>query len=341
MESIPKSTTEFLIEKVTQALGGEETGEKFSLHNGQVARMIVERRTHRDSVSGDERMDEYPRAYVNLEVPRAEAAVIAAVTTLRGETIEKRDMLKAHRQLPAARWHEAALRALGTDEPRPEMPPGLKGATTKDVREGYRFKLADELLRQYRANYGELPPAEQARLVIQVLERINEFLEATRRLALCIHHADPSEGLPRTPIKNAQRDVRAAELRDIEGLSFVKIGKTLGIKQFQSEEQKGDNRRVREEIVPNGRRILREALGDTGYQRHIESGQAERQRRGRLERDELEIEDWAEMIGVPVKVMRPILEGSEEDFVASRAMLDDVQAFMAALARYGWTKLPR
>lgn len=286
-------------------------------------------------------MDDYPRAYVDLDVPRAEAAVIAAVTTLRGKTIEKKDTLKVHRQLPAARWNDAAMRAVVAGEPRPEEPAELKEATAGDVFAGRKFMLADDLLRHYRDDYGELPAAEQARLVIQVLERTNEFLEAARRLALCIQHADPTGGLPTTPVKNAERDVRAAELRDIEGLSFVEIGKRLGVKQFPSEEHKGDNKRVREEIVPNGRRILREALGDEGYQQHIEFGRAERARRRSLPQDELEIEDWAEMIGVSVEDMRLILEGSEEDILAARLGLDGFQAFMAGLARYGWTKLPK
>ena len=110
MGSIPKSTTELLIQKLTQALGGEDAGTKVSLHNGQVARIVIERRRHQDLVSKDEQRDEYPRAYVNLDMPRVEAAVIAAITTPRGETIEDgKEILKAPRQLLAARWGEAAL----------------------------------------------------------------------------------------------------------------------------------------------------------------------------------------------------------------------------------------
>lgn len=148
-------------------------------------------------------------------------------------------------------------------------------------------------MQHYRADYSELSPDEQGRLLIQILGHTNKFLEAARRLVLCIQHADPNEGLPTNPIKNAERDVRAAELREIEKLSFVEIGKKIGVEQFKSEEHKGDNKRVREEIVPNGQRILREALGDAGYQQHIDSGRAERARRRKLSQDELEIEDWA------------------------------------------------
>jgi hypothetical protein len=341
MASIPKST-ELLIQKVTQAISGEEPGKKITLHNGQVARVVFERRTYQAPVSDDgDRMDEYPRAYVDLGVPRADAAVIAAVTALRGETIAEKEMLYVHRQLPAARWNDAALRTLGTDEPRPEAPSELNGAKEGDVFKGYRFMLADDLLRHFRDDYGERPLTEQVRLVIQVLQRTNEFLEAARRLALCIQHADPSGGLPTTPIKNAERDVRAAELRDIEGLSFVEIGKRLKVKQFSSEKVKGDNRRLREEIVPNGRKILREALGDAGYQEHIKSAKAVRERHRNLSKEERKIEDWAELVRVSGDDMRRMMTGTEEDFAAVAATLDEIQAFQAALARYGHLRLPR
>jgi hypothetical protein len=221
------------------------------------------------------------------------------------------------------------------------VPPELEGATIGDVFRGYRFKLADDLLRHYRVDYGELSSAEQARLVMQVLGHTNVLLEAARRLALCIQHANPSKGLPSNPIKKANRDVRAAELRDIEGLSYVEIGKRLSVPQFPSEQHKGDNQRVREEIVPNGRMILRTALGDQGYQQHIESAKAEIERRRHMSEEERNIEHWAHLTGIPVEDMRRILTGDEEDSAAAAAKLGEVQVVIARLARYAWTRSPR
>ena len=91
MGSIPKSTNELLIEKLTEALGSETSAEKFSLHNGQVARMIIERRTHHEPVSEDQQMDDYPRAYVDLDVPVvapcAGFAAISGADRLIGEGV--------------------------------------------------------------------------------------------------------------------------------------------------------------------------------------------------------------------------------------------------------------
>jgi hypothetical protein len=46
--------------------------------------------------------DEYPRAYGDLDVPRTEQAIVASVVALRGEKVEKSEMLKVRKQLPAA-----------------------------------------------------------------------------------------------------------------------------------------------------------------------------------------------------------------------------------------------
>jgi hypothetical protein len=59
---------------------------------------------------------------------------------------------------------------------------------------------------------------EQVALTTRFVEHANEFLDALRELFACLQYGDPYRGLPNTPIKQAARDVRSAELRDIEDL---------------------------------------------------------------------------------------------------------------------------
>jgi hypothetical protein len=301
MESIPKDLNELV--ELLKGASSEVPGEKFPLTNRQAARVSVERREHLDPATLEKVEDEYPRAYISLEVPRVEQAIIAAVTALRYERVEKRDMLKVHRQLPAARWTQQALEGLAAGEQEPEEPSSASGATLTDAFEGFRFMLADELIKHYRPDFEDMAPGEQSGLVIQVLERSGEFMEALRRLALTIQHAEPREGLLRSPIKEADRDVRAAELRDIDELSYVEIGKRLGVSQskYELDVKPYDNHQVRKHVVPNGRAVLKAAWGQDGYARYVESSKVEKQRRRTLSKEELQIERFAEISKYPLK----------------------------------------
>jgi hypothetical protein len=114
MESIPKSATDLL--QLLQSVAEVESSERFWLDNGQLARISIERRVSVDSTTLVREEDEYPRAYVDLDVPRTEQAIVTSVVALRGEKVKKSEMLKVHKQLPAARWIHQALSAWAADE---------------------------------------------------------------------------------------------------------------------------------------------------------------------------------------------------------------------------------
>lgn len=340
MDSIPKDLGELI--ELLKSAAVKESGELFRLSDRQMARVIVERREHSAPVTLERVLDEYPRAHISLDVPRIEQAIIAAVTALRHERVEDREMLKARRQLPAARWTEQALLALAAGEQEPEEPASTAGATIEDAFGGFRFKLADELLGHYRPDFRDMTPDEQSNLIIQVIVSSNKFMDALRNLALTIQHANPNQDLPRSPVKKASRDVRAAELREIDGLSFVEIGKRLSIRQSKHEitVKPYDNREVRKVIVPNGIRILKAALGQDGYDRYVETSKIERQRHHGLSHEELQIERFAAIVKIPADRMRNLMEVPPEEFKEGAKSLDEQQRFLAEVARAAWQTLP-
>jgi hypothetical protein len=187
-----------------------------------------------------------------------------------------------------------------------------------------------------------MPRLDQAALVKRVLEKVNKYLEALRELMLCVQHGRPYEGLPNTPVKEAARDMRAAELKDIERLSYKEIGQRLGVPQTPSDKRRGDNTRVRTKIVRQGRAYFEKALGgEEGYKQYVDSSRAEIARRQSLDEDERYIEDYAEISKLPVSTMRRIMTATYDELATWQQTLDpnhpdDQQIFLAIMFGRMW-----
>jgi hypothetical protein len=325
MESIPTNIEE-LLELLKNAATKDEPSTRFRLNNGQVARI-----SHvRDEDSG------YTRANVSLETPRIEKAIVAAIVALKGEEIEP---TRVRRSLATAKWTRESLLALAVGDPKPEKPVSLSRATAGDAKDGFGLLYVEELLRHYRPDFDDMTEYDQATLVTRIVEHANDFLDSLRKLAAGIQHADPYGGLPNSPVKKAARDVRAAELRDIEELNLVEIGERLGVKQSENDTVRRDNYRVRR-LVKQGRSTLKNALGgEDAYNEFIGSAKRERERWRSLDKESRYIERYAELLKVPAESMRRIMTGTDEDWAEEAQALDEVRSFLAAMARVGWTTL--
>lgn len=331
MDSIPKDA-KGLLKLLESSLGNfPEKQERFKLPGGEQARFSLER---------DEE-SEYPTAKIQLGVPRIEQAIIAAVVALQGEQTQRKRLLRVPCALGAARWTRRAFEALARGEPRPDEPPELKKARVGDTFAGFAYTHVEKLLRHYRPDFDDMPQQDQAALISRVLEKTNKFLDALRELALCIQQAHPYKGLPNSPVKKAARDVKAAELRDIEGMSYTEIGKQLQVNQSENDLIRGDNYRVRTQLVPNGRRILISAWGDEGYKEHIVSSKTEKQRWTALSEDLRDAERYADILDIEPDSMHRMLTASESEFMEEVADLDEKDRFLAAWARAAWQTLPR
>jgi hypothetical protein len=332
MDSIPENTEQLLKLLRDTAVRDGDAGRRFRLNNGQLARLSFKR----------ERDNEYPHAVVSLDPPPTEQAIIAALVALYGKRVEEKNLRRVDRALLGAHWYEQALEALAKGEPLPDDPPGADNVTPDDTLDGFRYLYVEDLLRHYRPDFDNIPRWDQVALVTRVLEKTNEYLNALRALVLCVQHGHPYEGIPNTPVKEAARDVRAAELRDIEGLSYAEIGKRVDVGQTPSDKSKGDNTRVRTRVVPKGRAYFKQALGgEEGYWEYVNSRKAERKRRLSLEEDSRAIEDNAEILKLPIERMRHIMTCTWEELNKEIQALDhkhpdDQRIFLAIVFGRAW-----
>src|SRR5215212_5384942 len=110
------------------------------------------------------------------------------------------------------------------------------------------------LLRYYRPEFDELPHAEKLALIQEGCARVNTFLESLRHLEAFLEYGVPRQDL-RSRVEKAQQDIKAAELKDVEGLSNPEIGKILGISPTARDRERRENSKVRTS-VKRGRPLL-------------------------------------------------------------------------------------
>src|SRR3712207_1140877 len=138
MESIPENAEQLLELLRDAAVRAGDSGHRFRLQQGQLARLRFERNLERDN------KDEYPRAVVSLDPPPIEQAIIAALVALRGTRVEGKDLRRVDRALLGAHWYEQAREAQAKDEPLPYEPPGAVDVTAHDALDGFGYLYAED-----------------------------------------------------------------------------------------------------------------------------------------------------------------------------------------------------
>jgi hypothetical protein len=143
--------------------------------------------------------------------------------------------------------------------------------------------------------------------VADACAHINEFMEALRRLVTFLEHGRLNYRGP-AAIKVARKDIAAAVLRDVDGLTNREIGERLGVPLPTDFRIKADHPTVRK-MVGRGRRTLKAALGEDRWKEHVRAMKSEAEAwrsRSPLER-QAELE--AEALGVPYdEVLRRLEE---------------------------------
>lgn len=152
------------------------------------------------------------------------------------------------------------------------------------------------LLRYHRPDFGLLSREEKVGLLVYACAHINEFLDALKKLVTFLEYGN-SNGRAKAATRDADTDVRAAILRDVDGLTYREIGEEIGVPRPKDFEIKGDYARVRH-MVSRGRKILVLAIGEEGWRRHIKAMRAEAKRWNSLDEVEQEVESWVEY-GLP------------------------------------------
>jgi hypothetical protein len=162
----------------------------------------------------------------------------------------------------------------------------------KDLGNALRLGYHEARLKQYRPDYDTLPGDDK----IGLLTSAARHVEAERAAQRFFEYGGPG-GLPRHPIGDVERDVRAAEAKDALGWPYSKIGETFGIPLDEDYfKLKGSNKRA-EDAVRRGRKLLIQALGEEGYRTHTAAVQCDLRRWYSLGADEREMEEGLDALG--------------------------------------------
>jgi len=170
---------------------------------------------------------------------RTQESIIALLTVLEGVPTQSRPAQDSH--------SESAKRA----RHRPT---------------GYAY--VRHLLRYYRHSFDTLPREEQRDLMDATFERVDAFLKASRQLVEFLEYGVPGRKL-RSALRDANRDVRAAVLCEVEGLSSPRIAERFGLPMSAAYKNKHEHKGV-EEMIERGRRLLVAALGEQGWKEQVE-----------------------------------------------------------------------
>ncbi len=173
------------------------------------------------------------------------------------------------------------------------------------------------LLRYHQPGFDDLPPQERTNLVVDACAHANELLEELRKLVSFLEHGRVSYRGP-AAIKVAGRDLKAAVLRDVDGLTNREIGERLGVALPADFRIKADHPTVRK-VVGRGRRALKTALEEDGWKEQMQGMKTELERWRLKSEIQRQAELEAEALGVPYhEVLRRLEEGSRHSSQESK-----------------------
>ena len=181
--------------------------------------------------------------------------------------------------------------------------------TLKDLRHHQTLDYALMLLRYYSPGFDDLPLEERADLVGETCAHINEFVEVLHKLMSFLEHGKPKRRGP-AATKLAARDIKAAILKEVDGLTNRQIAEVLCMNTPADFLIKGDHPTVRK-MVKRGRSVLVVALGEECWRAHAQAMKDEAQRWHSRSEIQRRAELQAEALGVPYEEILKHLEESQ------------------------------
>ena len=228
----------------------------------------------------------YREVRVSDKPIRTDTAIVSALTALEGRAVNIEGLRESLEKSDISLDESLYMQELRTDGSSP-----LSGYASSAFLD---YVLL--LLRYHRPDFSLLSREEKSGLLVHACGRINQFLDALRKLTSFLEYGTPS-GQAKAVTRDADMDLRATTLRDVVGLTYREIGEELDVPPPKDFEIKGDYPRVRQ-MVMRGRKILVLALGEDGWRRHIEAMKTEAKRWNSLSEVEQEVEGWVEY-GLP------------------------------------------
>jgi hypothetical protein len=232
---------------------------------------------------------------------RTQMAIIGALTVLETGPIDTKRLREALSQLsqtepPLERSINERERAAWWGELGEE---GFEWLTDLQMP---RLYYVLSLLRYYRPSFDELPHEQQLDLIVRASERVNTLLTAARQLVEFLEYGASDQDL-RAAAEDANRDVRAAELKDVEDMGLIQIAERLGLNFTEKYRDQRDHPTVRQ-MIKRGRKMRESALGTEGWRKQVEAMKAEAKRWQELSAEEQTIEMLAEQDDVTVEEAR-------------------------------------
>jgi hypothetical protein len=139
--------------------------------------------------------------------------------------------------------------------------------------------FATALIEHYLPDFDKYAPGERAEYLTRTIAQVNEVAKSIAKLEKHLQYAAPGGRKAVAPIKDPERDVHAAVLEDVCGLTTLQIGKELGIPLPASDAMSGrrENQTVRRMIKDNGRPLLERRFGPEGWCAKVGSMRATRE----------------------------------------------------------------
>jgi hypothetical protein len=159
-------------------------------------------------------------------------------------------------------------------------------ARQSNVAFGYAeyLEYGSNLIKQYQPDFDYTESEEQAELLLHTLERVARVRESVESLRNYLWYSKPNKSKAIPPVKEPERDIKAAILQDVWSMNTLDIAETLGFERVWkdppkpwtlSEKKKRENATVRT-AAERGRELLQHFYGAEGWQNVAERMRAER-----------------------------------------------------------------
>ena len=221
-------------------------------------------------VDGEWRRGTHPGILAQLrELPPPIDDKLANLETADGSLrIVPKAMLEKMHKLRFADGTTSYERAV--QNPEEYLDPAISPALTEAQ------EYAEAILRADIAGFDTYSVSERATWVIQTMKRVNNIRAAIEDLGHYVARAKPGSTTKRQPMEDLNRAVWAAILKEVHGLSSLKIGERLGIPGDPGRAAiKGENQNANA-AVARGREILHRAFTDAGWQERVKRMRAAR-----------------------------------------------------------------
>jgi hypothetical protein len=260
----------------------------------------------------------YREVRVADEPVRTDEAILAALTAMEGRPIDSKRLRKAlaELKLPLERSMNDQWREAYKGWPNEQRSKGKRPELVENLQHSQSLDFVLLLLRHHRPDFDGLPQKRKLELIARACELVNEFLGSVRKLTSFLEFGAPGRR-QRTAAEDADRDVRAAVLRDVDGLTYKEIGEVLGLPVPDEYGDKGDHPTVRQ-AANRGRRIVVRALGEERWRRHVRAMRDEAKRWCSLSEAQQEAESMAEHLDIPYEDALRRVEEEEAYFEERR-----------------------